>query len=66
MRKSVKTPYDSEDIRLIGQAKKIAGRMLLPLALYLTAPWGRNGGMKREKQCNQCMIQQVTLRSGGT
>lgn len=27
---SVKTPCDSEDIRLIGQAKKIADWMLLP------------------------------------
>ena len=23
------------------------------------------GGMKRGKQCKKCMIQQVTLRSGG-
>ena len=27
---SVKTPCDSGDIRLLGQAKKIAGRMLIP------------------------------------
>ena len=41
---SVKTPCDSGDISLLGQAKKIAGRMLLPHHAY-PLPYLKNMGV---------------------
>ena len=62
---SVKTPCDSGYVRLLGQAKKIAERMLLPHHAWPFTLSYEHGGMQHGKELNKCLIQQVTLRSGG-